>query len=212
MTFVIVGMVDRTEGRFTSETTSPNYAPLDAFPTALTPDTVKAVVDVEPDRIDDMRRTMNRVPGAFVLETRLINDVINRVVGQFTSFPILVASLALLVGGIVIANSVALSTMERRREIGIMKAVGVQRERVLGMLLLENGLMGLIGGLIGVGLGSVILLLLIAMVFGGALASAVPYLTALTLMGMCVLIALLAAVVTAWGASGEKPLNVLRYE
>jgi ABC-type antimicrobial peptide transport system permease subunit len=212
MTFEIVGMVDRTEGRFTSETTSPNYAPLDAFPTALTPDTVKAVVDVEPDRIDDMRRTMNRVPGAFVLETRLINDVINRVVGQFTSFPILVASLALLVGGIVIANSVALSTMERRREIGIMKAVGVQRERVLGMLLLENGLMGLIGGLIGVGLGSVILLLLIAMVFGGALASAVPYLTALTLMGMCVLIALLAAVVTAWGASGEKPLNVLRYE
>ena len=31
-------------------------------------------------------------------------------------------------------------------------------------------------------------------------------------MGLCVLIALVAAIVTAWGASGEKPLNVLRYE
>ena len=72
----------------------------------------------------------------------MLNDLINRVIDQFTSFPILVAALALVVGGIVIANSVALSTLERRREIGIMKAVGLQRERVLGMLLLENGLMG----------------------------------------------------------------------
>jgi hypothetical protein len=44
-----------------------------------------------------------------------------------SSFPILVASLALIVGGLVIANSVALSTLERRREIGIMKTVGLQR-------------------------------------------------------------------------------------
>ena len=80
---------------------------------------------------------------------------------QFTSFPILVAGLALVVGGIVIANSVALSTLERRREIAIMKAVGLQRERVLGMLLLEYGLMGLIGGLIGVGLGGLILLIML---------------------------------------------------
>jgi putative ABC transport system permease protein len=101
--------------------------------------------------------------------------------------------------------------MERRRQIGIMKAIGLGRERVLGMLLLEYGLMGPIGGLIGVGLGGVILGMLLAVLFGG-IGSAFPYLTALGLVAMCIAIALLAAVVTAWGALGEKPLNVLRYE
>ena len=192
--------------------TSPNYAPIDAFPTGLSPDTVNAIVDVNKDQVAELKRTMKDIPGSFVLETRLINDLLNRLIQQFTSFPILVASLALIVGGIVIANSVALSTLERRREIGIMKAVGLQRERVLGMLLLENGVMGLIGGLIGVGIGSVILIVLISLMFGSALQDAIPYFTALQLMALCVGIALLAAVFTAWGAAGEKPLNVLRYE
>jgi putative ABC transport system permease protein len=147
-----------------------------------------------------------------VLETKVLNDLIQQIIKQFTSFPILVAGLSLVVGGIVIANSVALSTLERRREIAIMKAVGLQRERVLGMLLLEYGLMGLIGGLIGVGLGGGILLLMLVQAFGGELGRSIPYLTALQLMGLCVLIALVAAIITAWHASGEKPLNVLRYE
>ncbi|MCZ7544294.1 MAG: ABC transporter permease [Anaerolineae bacterium] len=111
--------------------------------------------------------------------------------------------------GVVIANSVALSTMERRREIAIMKSVGLQRERVLAMLLLENGVLGLIGGLIGVGIGLVALVMLTAAV---GLAGVVPYGSALLLMGLCILVALVAATTTAWGASGEKPLNVLRYE
>ncbi len=212
MTFEIVGMVDRTGNRMEAGPTSPNYAPIDVFPAGLSPDTVNAIVDVDKDQIPALKRALKDVPGAFVLETRLLNDLLNRFIQQFTSFPILVASLALIVGGIVIANSVALSTLERRREIGIMKAVGLQRERVLGMLLLENGVMGLIGGLIGVGIGSVILIILISGMFGGTLQGVIPYLTALQLMALCVGIALLAAVLTAWGASGEKPLNVLRYE
>jgi ABC-type antimicrobial peptide transport system permease subunit len=40
----------------------------------------------------------------------------------------------------------------------------------------------------------------------------IPYGTALLLMGLCILVALVAAATTAWGAAGEKPLNVLRYE
>ncbi len=212
ITFEIVGMVDRTGSRMQVGLTAPNYAPIDVFPATLSPDTVSAIVDVDENQVHSLKRAMNDVPGAFVMETRLMNDLLNRFIRQFTSFPILVASLALIVGGIVIANSVALSTLERRREIGIMKAVGLQRERVLGMLLLENGVMGLIGGLIGVGIGSLILIALTTSMFGGNLQNAIPYLTALQLMGLCVGIALVAAVLTAWRASGEKPLNILRYE
>jgi predicted lysophospholipase L1 biosynthesis ABC-type transport system permease subunit len=212
ITFEIVGMVDRIGSRMSMDVTAPNYAPLDAFPEEFAPDNVNAIVDVEKDQIGALRRTMNEIPGVFVLETRLLNDLVNRFIAQFSSFPILVAALALFTGGVVIANSVALSTLERRREIGIMKAVGLQRERVLGTLLLEYGIMGLIGGLIGVGIGGVTLLLLLTVLFGGSLSGTFPYLTALGLAGLCIAITLLAASLTAWGASGEKPLNVLRYE
>jgi ABC-type lipoprotein release transport system permease subunit len=212
VTFEIVGMVDRVGERMNLSANSPNYAPLDAFPADLSPDNVNAVVDIEKDQIEELRSVMNEIPGVFVLETRLLNDLVNRIINQFTSFPILVAALALFTGGIVIANSVALSTLERRREIGVMKAVGLQRERVLGMLLLEYGLMGLIGGLMGVAIGGAILLLLLTFMFGGSLQGSFPFLTALGLMSLCVFIALLAALASAWDASGEKPLNVLRYE
>jgi len=212
VTFRIVGMVDRTGAQVTVNFGALNYAPITAFPESVTPTMVSAIVDVDEAQIGALRRSLSQVTGVFVLETRFLNDLINRIIDQFTSFPILVATLALFTGGVVIANSVALATLERRREIAIMKAVGLQRERVLGMLLLEYGLMGFIGGLIGVGIGAALLFMLFSIGFAGALGSGIPWGTAWMLMGLCVVIALVAAVLTAWGASGEKPLNVLRYE
>lgn len=210
ITFEVVGMVDRRSGQIEVSFGGASYAPIDAF--GVSPDQVSAIVDVDEAQMGALRRSLTEVPGVFVLETALINDLLNSLIDQFTSLPILVAALALFTGGVVIANSVALATLERRREIGIMKAVGLQRERVLGMLLLEYGLMGLIGGLIGILIGGVSLLYVLVQTFGGQLGEVIPYGTAFALMGLCVAIALVAAILTAWGASGEKPLNVLRYE
>ncbi|MEO8611028.1 MAG: FtsX-like permease family protein [Chloroflexota bacterium] len=184
--------------------------PLAGLPDSVQPSSVQVLANVDEKHIPDVRRALSRAPGTFVVETSVFAKLLTGLLGTFTAFPTMVALLGLIVGGVVIANSVALTTMERRREIAVMKAVGLQRERVLGMLLLENGLMGLIGGLIGVGLG--VLMLLILLSFSGGLASVIPYGTALLLMLLCILVALIAAATTAWGASGEKPLNVLRYE
>lgn len=211
LSFEIVGMMERSDGP-ESLVNSGNYAPIDALPAEYVPTQVFAVVDVDEDQIGNLRREMKAVSGAYMVETKLFNEVINSILDKVTAFPTLVAGLALLTGGIVIANSVALSTMERRREISIMKAIGLQRERVLGMLLLENALMGFIGGLIGVGIGVVILMALFIGVFKGQLGTGVPFDTAFLLMGLCIGISLLAALLTVWDASGEKPLNVLRYE
>jgi predicted lysophospholipase L1 biosynthesis ABC-type transport system permease subunit len=116
VTFEITGMVDRRGANISVNFGSQNYAPKRAFDDlGLHPDTVSAIVDVQEDHIRDLRRAMNQTPGVFVLETRLLNDLIRKVIDQFTSFPILVAGLSLVVGGIVIANSVALATLERRR-------------------------------------------------------------------------------------------------
>jgi ABC-type antimicrobial peptide transport system permease subunit len=79
------------------------------------------------------------------------------------------------------------------------------------MLLLEFGLIGFLGGGIGIGMG-VGLLTLIAKQLFNHLAITLPYATVLGLLGLCVLISIVTTMITGWSASGEKPVNVLRYE
>ena len=112
-------------------------------------------------------------------------------------------------GGVIVANTVSLATLERRREIGIMKAIGLRSRDVLRLLLLENGLIGLAGGVIGAGIGAV------GVAITGLVAEnpgSFPFLTLAALVASALTIAIGATLVTALGASREKPLIVLRYE
>ena len=64
-----------------------------------------------------------------------------------------IASISLLVGAIGIMNTMYTSVYERTKEIGIMKAIGASRKKILLLFLLESGMLGLSGGAIGVLLG-----------------------------------------------------------
>ena len=64
-----------------------------------------------------------------------------------------IVSIALLVGGLGIMNTMYMSVSERTNEIGIMKAVGATKKQILSIYLVESGILGLIGGLIGTLLG-----------------------------------------------------------
>jgi putative ABC transport system permease protein len=132
---------------------------------------------------------------------------------QMKAIPTLVAWLALVAGTAIIANTVALATQERRRQIGVMKAVGLKGRRVLVMLMIENGLIGLVAGLIGVFVG---LLLTVVLVLASdspdELKRIIDFSSILWLVIMSIGVAVGAAVLSAWSAAAEKPMNVLRYE
>jgi putative ABC transport system permease protein len=64
-----------------------------------------------------------------------------------------IAAISLLVGGVGIMNTMYTSVLERRREIGIMKAIGAKNSDVMIIFLIESGMLGLIGGAIGIALG-----------------------------------------------------------
>jgi putative ABC transport system permease protein len=81
-----------------------------------------------------------------------ILNIINLIVGG-------IAAISLLVGGIGIANTMYTSVLERTKEIGTMKAIGAKNKEILWIFIIESGLLGLIGGIIGAGLG-------IALAFG----------------------------------------------
>jgi len=65
-----------------------------------------------------------------------------------------IATISLVVGSIGIANSMYTSVLERTRDIGIMKAVGASNREIITIFLIEAGSMGLVGGIIGIALGT----------------------------------------------------------
>ncbi|HII71682.1 TPA: ABC transporter permease [Candidatus Woesearchaeota archaeon] len=63
------------------------------------------------------------------------------------------AAISLLVGGIGIMNTMYTSVVERTKEIGIMKSVGARNSAIMWIFLIESGLLGVVGGVLGVFLG-----------------------------------------------------------
>jgi ABC-type antimicrobial peptide transport system permease subunit len=208
VTLEIVGVVDRENAGFQNNTV---IAPLDALATQATRRGGTFLVDVNPKGSGKAVTALTRsLPeGAFVFETTVILATYRRLFQQGTVLPMLVAALALFSAAIMIANTVALATIERRREIGVMKAVGVKGRQVLGQFLVEGAIIGLVSGVISIGL---VMLPLILFSEGLGLPVRINPWPAVRLLALALGVTLAATFISAWPASRRRPLEVLRYE
>jgi putative ABC transport system permease protein len=129
-------------------------------------------------------------------------------------------SLALAVASIGIVNTLVMAILERRREIGIMKAVGASDADVRGLFFAEAGAMGLVGGLVGVALGWVIGRLinfgtniyLERQHFPPAQIWSVPLWLVLSAIAFSIVVSLLSGLYPAARAARLDPVQALRYE
>ena len=83
-------------------------------------------------------------------------DTVNSVLGGVQAFIVVIAFLSIIVGAIGIVNTMTTSVLERRKEIGIMKSIGATNEQIFFQFLVESGLLGLVGGIVGVVFGTLI--------------------------------------------------------
>ena len=74
--------------------------------------------------------------------------------GTFSALFLGLAAVALLVGGIGVANTMVISVLERRAEIGLRRALGANRGQIRGQFLTESVVLSLLGGLAGTALGA----------------------------------------------------------
>ena len=125
-----------------------------------------------------------------------------------------IAGIALLVAGIGIANTMYMSTLERTREIGIMKSVGATNNNILKIFLTEAAMIGLIGGVTGVLVGTGI-----SSALGYILESSGMFLkTIVTLelvslgIGFAVVVGIISGFLPARKAAMLNPIEALRYE
>ncbi|HUV81138.1 MAG TPA: ABC transporter permease [Patescibacteria group bacterium] len=102
------------------------------------------------------RRLGEDAPAYSVLTSESVSDMVESVMAILQVVIFAFASIALVVGGIGIMNTMYTSVRERTREIGIMKAVGAKNSTVLAIFLFESGIIGIIGGLGGTLLGIVL--------------------------------------------------------
>jgi putative ABC transport system permease protein len=121
--------------------------------------------------------------------------------------------IALLIGILGIANTMAMSVFERTREIGILRALGWKRWRVMVLIQLEAVALGLGGGVLGIGIGWGALHLLAVLPQTASFVSASFHWPLLAeALGISVLAGLLAGALPAWRGANLSPVEALWHD
>jgi putative ABC transport system permease protein len=120
-----------------------------------------------------------------------------------------VASVSLLVGGIVVMNIMLVSVTERTKEIGIRKAIGARRKDILSQFLIEAVVVTAVGGAIGVGTGFGLAYVISALIGFPLLIS---MMSAVLGVGISSVVGIVSGLWPAWRASKLDPIEALRAE
>ncbi|HEX8982618.1 MAG TPA: FtsX-like permease family protein [Ktedonobacterales bacterium] len=166
---------------------------------------------LDPKHVDATLATIQEaVPSIVTYNFTDFADQYAMLLNQLITVLVAVTSLAVLASVIIIANAVALAMLERRRELGILKAIGHTSRSVLGETLVENGIMGFTSATLA--LVVVVVAALALGKFAFNLSVSVPTPIVLGVVAATIAVCMVVAAAVAWRATRVRPVEVLRYE
>lgn len=155
--------------------------------------------------------------------TRSVADTVSQINSLFATIRIVLAMLgtvALTVAALGMFNTLTVSLLERTREVGLMKAMGMKSSEIEELFLTESMIMGLFGGLFGILLGFVVgkllglLLSIFAIIKGVGFVDVayIPLPFLLLVVGLSLIVGVMTGFYPARRATKISALNALRYE
>lgn len=117
----------------------------------------KEEMDIAKTDIEDLmrkRRDVKKGEEDFTVSTPQASmEQVNSILNGIKIFIFLIGTISIVVGTIGIVNTMTTSVYERRKDIGVMKAIGARNSHIFFIFLFESGLLGLVGGILGVLVG-----------------------------------------------------------
>jgi len=176
---------------------------------------------VPPEQLDDARRRLTPLlpPGVQLERPQARSEQVEKMLRAFRLNLSALSLVSLMVGAFLIYNTVAVSVIRRRPEVGALRAVGATRGRVILLFLAEAVVLGLAGSALGIGLGRLLANQALALVAGAVNSlwfSLVPspvsldWRLAAVALGIGAGLALLSAVLPAREAAEVEPAEALR--
>lgn len=172
-------------------------------------------VKITAERIEDRLKKVRGGKDFEVATTEDFAKQINQVLGVLTFVLGGIASISILVGGVIIMNTMLMSVFERTQEIGILKATGARRNTILLLFLTESGFVGLLGGIMGFIAGAILSVIIgfIGRAYVGSMFQ--TKITPELIIGSIAfswIVGAISGLYPAWQASKLNPIDALRYE
>ncbi|MGW0547679.1 ABC transporter permease [Streptomyces altiplanensis] len=197
---------------YTNITTAAQYLPADRMPPNMIM-FAKAVDGKEEAAYAGLKAALSDYPQYKVQNQTDFKQDLKDEVGQLLNIVYGLLALAIIVAVLGVVNTLALSVVERTREIGLMRAIGLSRRQLRRMIRLESVVIALFGALLGLGLGmgwGTSAQKLLALEGLGVLE--IPWTTIVTVFVASAFVGLLAALVPAFRAGRMNVLNAIATE
>jgi putative ABC transport system permease protein len=150
------------------------------------------------------------LPGTDVRAIRKVADSEGKILSHVSTLLWIVTLAALIAAALAVAATSATTVIERRGEIGIMKAIGATNATVVGLFLAEQLMLAIVGGAIGFVFGAVLARALGTTVFGTPAAPRVVLLP--VALGIAALVAVIGSLIPLRRAARFDPAPILRGE
>ena len=152
-----------------------------------------------------------------VLSMKTLQERVSVIFKGLTLFLAVIAAVSLIVGAVGIANTMFTSVLEKTKEIGIMKALGAKNSDIMLIFMLNAGLVGLVGGVIGSVIGISVATAIPkigSMLLGGGqtLTTSIPNAWVIFTIIFSVVLGMVSGIIPSYMASKLKPVDALRAE